>query len=151
MFHSLFLRFLMHLESLWLSHLLQKSITQRIEAEKSLLRAESTKENEIHHRVKNNLQVISSRLYFQAEKFKNKECIKDYEVLEAFSESRNRLLSMALIHEELYKCKGKKFETLDFSKYIRELVEKLFQTYRIDDKNISPAHESGRKCSLKYG
>jgi two-component sensor histidine kinase len=41
---------------------------------------------------------------------------------------------MALIHEELYK--GKKSETLDLSKYIRELVEKLFQTYRIDDKNI---------------
>jgi two-component sensor histidine kinase len=41
---------------------------------------------------------------------------------------------MALIHEELYK--GKKFETLDFSTYIRELVEKLFQTYRLDDKNI---------------
>jgi two-component sensor histidine kinase len=80
------------------------------------------------------LQVISSLLDLQAEKFKNKECIKDFEVLEAFSESQNRLISMALIHEELYK--GQKFETLDFSKYIRELVEKLFQTYRIDDKNI---------------
>ena len=41
---------------------------------------------------------------------------------------------MALIHEELYKGEG--FETLDFSKYIRELVENLFQTYRLDDKNI---------------
>ncbi len=113
---------------------ISRDITQRIEAEKSLLRAEKTKKKEIHHRVKNNLQVISSLLDLQAEKFKNKECIKDSEVLEAFSESQNRLISMALIHEELYK--GKKFETLDFSKYIRALVEKLFQTYRIDDKNI---------------
>ncbi len=111
-----------------------RDITQRLEAEKSLVKAEKTRKKELHHRIKNNLQVISSLLDLQAEKFKNRECIKDSEVLEAFRESQDRVISMALIHEELYK--GKKSETLDFSKYIRELVEKLFQTYRIDDKNI---------------
>ena len=111
-----------------------RDITQHIESEKSLVKAEKTRKKELHHRIKNNLQVISSLLDLQAEKFKNRECIKDSEVLEAFRESQDRVISMALIHEELYK--GKKSETLDFSKYIRELVEKLFQTYRIDDKNI---------------
>ena len=78
--------------------------------------------------------MISSLLDLQAEKFKNRECIKDLEVLEAFSESQDRVISMALIHEELYKGKG--LETLNFSTYIRELVEKLFQTYRLYNKNI---------------
>jgi len=111
-----------------------RDITQRIESEKSQVKAEKAKKKEIHHRIKNNLQVISSLLDLQAEKFKNRECIKDSEVLEAFRESQDRVISMALIHEELYK--GKKFETLDFSTYIRKLVENLFQTYILNSKNI---------------
>ena len=93
-----------------------RDITERIESEKSLFKAEKTKKKEIHHRIKNNLQVISSLLDLQAEKFKNREWIKDLEVLEAFRESQDRVISMALIHEELYKGEG--FEILDFSKYI---------------------------------
>jgi PAS domain S-box-containing protein len=111
-----------------------REITQKIEAKKSLVRAEKTRKKEIHHRIKNNLQVISSLLDLQAEKFKNKEWIKNSEILEAFSESKNRVISMALIHEELHK--DDEFEMLDFSIYIRELAENLFQTYRIDGKNI---------------
>ncbi len=111
-----------------------RDITLHIESEKSQVKAEKAKKKEIHHRIKNNLQVISSLLDLQAEKFKNIEFIKDSEVLEAFRESQDRVISMALIHEELYK--GERFETLDFSTYIRELVEKLFQTYRLNSKNI---------------
>jgi PAS domain S-box-containing protein len=111
-----------------------RDITLHIESEKSLVKAEKARKKELHHRIKNNLQVISSLLDLQAEKFKNRECITNSEVLEAFRESQDRVISMALIHEELYKGEG--FETLDFSKYIRELVENLFQTYRLDDKNI---------------
>ena len=111
-----------------------RDITQRIEGEKSLLKAEKAKKKEIHHRIKNNLQVISSLLDLQAEKFKNREWIKDSEVLEAFRESQDRVISMALIHEKLYK--GDEFETLNFSAYIRELAKNLFQTYRINSKNI---------------
>ena len=109
-------------------------ITSKIDAEKSLLKAEITRKQELHHRIKNNLQVISSLLDLQADKFKNREFIKNSEFLEAFRESRDRVISMALIHEELYK--RKQFETLDLSAYIRKLVEKIFQTYRLDDKNI---------------
>jgi PAS domain S-box-containing protein len=111
-----------------------RDITQQIDAERSLLKAEITRKQELHHRIKNNLQVISSLLDLQADKFKNREFIKNSEFLEAFRESRDRVISMAFIHEELYK--RKQFETLNLSEYIRKLVEKLFQTYRLDDKNI---------------
>ncbi len=111
-----------------------RDITLHIESENSQVKAEKAKKKEIHHRIKNNLQVISSLLDLQAEKFKNRECIKDSEVLEAFRESQDRVITMALIHEELYKGEG--FETLDFSTYIRELVENLFQTYVLNSKNI---------------
>ncbi len=111
-----------------------RDITQKIEAKKSIVRAEKTRKKEIHHRVKNNLQVISSLLDLQAEKFKNKEWIKNSEILEAFRESQDRVISMALIHEELHK--DDEFEMLDFSIYIRELAENLFQTYILNCKNI---------------
>ncbi len=99
------------------------------------MKAEKTRKKELHHRIKNNLQVISSLLDLQADQFKNREWVKDFEVLEAFGESRDRVRSMALIHEELYK--SNKFETLDLSAYIQQLVETLFQTYKLDNKNIS--------------
>ena len=64
-------------------------------------------------RIKNNLQVISSLLDLQAEKF------EDQKVIEAFRESQNRVISMALIHEELYKGEGT--DTLDFSAYLQKV------------------------------
>jgi two-component sensor histidine kinase len=87
---------------------------------------------EIHHRIKNNLQVISSLLDLQAEKF------DDEKVREAFRESQNRVISMALIHEELYKGKERtEIDTLNFSTYIQKLADSLFQTYGLNRKNIS--------------
>ena len=111
-----------------------RDVTQKIYAERSSLKAEIIRKQELHHRIKNNLQVISSLLDLQADKFKNRGYIKDLEVLEAFRESQDRVISMALIHEELYK--RKQFETLDSSSYIRKVVEKLFQAYVFDDKDI---------------
>ncbi|RPJ73203.1 MAG: sensor histidine kinase, partial [Alphaproteobacteria bacterium] len=77
----------------------------------------------------------SSLLDLQAEQFRDKECIKDSEVLEAFRESQDRVISMALIHEELYKGGG--FEKLNFSPYIEELAENLLQTYSLGNTDIS--------------
>jgi PAS domain S-box-containing protein len=105
-----------------------RDITDRIKAEKLLAKAEDARKKEIHHRIKNNLQVICSLLDLQAEKFRDKK------VLEAFRESQNRVLSMSLIHEELYKGGGT--DTLDFSEYLRGLAENLFQTYSLSSKNI---------------
>jgi PAS domain S-box-containing protein len=105
-----------------------QDITERKEAEEALENIEIARKKEIHHRIKNNLQVISSLLDLQADKFDNPE------VIEAFRESQNRVVSMALIHEELYKGEGS--DTLNFSSYIRELAENLFQTYCLSSKNI---------------
>ncbi|MGE5474861.1 MAG: MEDS domain-containing protein [Ignavibacteriales bacterium] len=104
-----------------------QDITERKKAEESLARIEIVRKKEIHHRIKNNLQVISSLLDLQAEKFKNRECITDSEVLEAFRESQNRVVSMALIHEELHEGEGD--DTFNFSPYLEKLIENLFQTY----------------------
>ncbi len=112
-----------------------RDITKRKEAEEALANVETARKKEIHHRIKNNLQVISSLLDLQAEKFNNREDIKDSEVLEAFRESQDRVISMALIHEELYKGGG--LDTLNFSPYIEELADNLFQTYRLGNTDIS--------------
>jgi len=111
-----------------------RDITKRKEAEEALANIETARKKEIHHRIKNNLQVISSLLDLQAEKFNNRKDIKESEVLEAFRESQDRVISMALIHEELYKGGG--FDTLNFSPYIEELAENLFQTYRLGNTDI---------------
>lgn len=110
-------------------------MTEKKETKKFLANIETARKKEIHHRIKNNLQVVSSLLDLQAEKFNNREYIQDSEVLEAFRESQNRVVSMALIHEELYK--GGKLNTLNFSSYIEELVKNLFQTYRLGNTSTS--------------
>jgi two-component sensor histidine kinase len=74
-------------------------------------------------------------LDLQADKFKGKSNIKDSEVLEAFRESQDRVISMALIHEKLYK--DGEIDTLDFSSYIEELTENLFLTYRLGNTGLS--------------
>ena len=56
------------------------------------------------------------------------------EVLDAFRESQDRITSMALIHEELYK--GEKLDELDFSLYLEKLTQNLFKTYKFVDANI---------------
>jgi len=112
-----------------------QDITERKKTEEFLAKIEIARKQEIHHRIKNNLQVISSLLDLQAEQFMNRESIKNSEVLEAFGNSQDRVISMALIHEELYKGGG--FETLNFSPYIEELAKNLFQTYRVGNSDIS--------------
>ena len=104
-------------------------ITERKMAEETLKKIDRVRTKEIHHRIKNNLQVISSLLSLQAEKF------GDREVLEAFKESQNRVISMALIHEELYK--GGEVDTLDFSAYLRKLTAELLSSYTVKEGDIS--------------
>lgn len=98
-------------------------ITERKKAEKALQDAENLRKKEIHHRIKNNLQVISSLLSLQAEQF------SDEKVIEAFEESQNRVISMSLIHEELYKTGDS--ESLDFTSYLRRLATDLLRSYKV--------------------
>jgi PAS domain S-box-containing protein len=109
-------------------------ITKRKEVEQILANFELAREKEIHHRIKNNLQVVSSLLDLQACKFKGRNDIKDSDVIDAFSESQSRVKSMALIHEELYRGEGS--ETLNFSAYIDELADNLLSTYSLGNINI---------------
>jgi PAS domain S-box-containing protein len=83
---------------------------------------------EIHHRVKNNLMIISSLLNLQS------EYVKDKEDLELFRESQTRAKSMALIHERLYKSEDLK--TIDFANYIRFLVKDLLTTYKKEKNKV---------------
>ncbi|MDQ1255133.1 MAG: hypothetical protein QG646_4412 [Euryarchaeota archaeon] len=106
-----------------------KDITLKKKAEIFLAHFETARKKEIHHRIKNNLQVISSLLDLQSEKFRNRECVQDEEVLKAFRESQDRVTSIALIHEELHEGRGN--DTLNFSPYLEKLVKNLFQTYSL--------------------
>ncbi|GAA0878206.1 hypothetical protein GCM10009119_11740 [Algoriphagus jejuensis] len=83
---------------------------------------------EIHHRVKNNLQVISSLLDLQS------LWIKDSQASEAIKESRNRVFSMALIHQNLYKKEN--FIGIEMNDYIDKLVQNLFQSYKPQENSV---------------
>ncbi len=83
---------------------------------------------EIHHRVKNNLQVVSSLLNLQS------FYIKDEEAVEAVKDSRNRVLSMALIHQSLYQEGDLK--SIHFPDYIDKLCDSLFSSYNINPGKI---------------
>ncbi|MDQ1255117.1 MAG: hypothetical protein QG646_4396, partial [Euryarchaeota archaeon] len=109
-------------------------ITIRKEAKQALEKFEIAREKEIHHRIKNNFQIVSSLLDIQADKFLGRCDIKDLEILDAFKECQNRVMSMALIHEELYRGSG--LETINFSDYIEKLSENLLLTYRLGNKTI---------------
>ena len=84
---------------------------------------------EIHHRVKNNLQIISSLLSLQSGNHgKNKELKKLYD------DSQNRIKSMAAIHELFYQSES--LDKIDFSDYIRKLIYDLVNTFKGDNNNV---------------
>jgi PAS domain S-box-containing protein len=103
----------------------RKKVLDQIEGS---LREKEVLLREIHHRVKNNLQIISSLLNLQAGFTLDK---KTNEILE---ESKNRVKSMALIHEKLYQSKN--FSSLDIHEFIQELTENLFNSYGIEPSAI---------------
>jgi two-component sensor histidine kinase len=88
---------------------------------------------EIHHRVKNNLQIVHSMLNLQS------MYIKDQQVIELLKESKNRVHSMALIHEKLYQSES--LARIDLPEYVQSLVANLFLSYGVSDKAITPIIE----------
>ena len=116
-----------------------QDVTERVLFEEELQRSIAEKETllrEIHHRVKNNLQVISSLLYFQAKK------VSDPADVAVMSESRERLRSMILVHEKLYGAKD--LSRVDFGGYIRSLVDQLARSYGSNEKKIDLELDIGR-------
>jgi two-component sensor histidine kinase len=106
-----------------------RDINEPKKAEEPFRNFEITRKKELHHRIKNNLQVTSSFLDLEADLFKGRKTITDLEVLKTFKESTYRVISIALIHEKLYK--GKNIDLLNFSQYIKELANNLLLTYSL--------------------
>ena len=106
-------------------------ITERKNAEEKIQQDLKEKEvllQEIHHRVKNNLSVMSSLLNLQAGRVKTKQ-----QALEAFKESRDRVYAMALVHEKLYQSSD--FTSVDMKSYLDDMSHQLINIYNIT-KNI---------------
>jgi two-component sensor histidine kinase len=89
---------------------------------KALLALKTVSLTEIHHRVKNNLQIVSSLLRLQSGKF------ADPAVRDVFSECRDRINAMARLHEQLYDRLGRSH--LDFAPHLRELTEMLLRSHK---------------------
>ena len=108
-----------------------RDISERIESEEKIKKSLKEKEillQEVHHRVKNNLQIISSILNLQT------RSLHDPKILELIKETRYRIMSMAFIHDLLYQTKD--FTNIDFSKYLQNITSNIMNTYT-HNKNIA--------------
>ena len=108
-----------------------QDIMSRKQAEKQVKASLKEKEvllREIHHRVKNNMQVIISLLKLQSSK------VKDKQYADMLKESQNRIKSMSLIHEKFYQSKD--FADIDFGEYVKSLVNVLIASHGVDTNKI---------------
>jgi len=109
----------------------QKDLAERKQAEEQLRRSLNEKEillKELHHRVKNNMQVVSSLISMQSQK------IDDPKYFAYFMETQNRIHAMALIHEMLYNSKD--MSKIDFSSYLGDFTQYLLSIYNTNQQQI---------------
>src|ERR1700722_5245676 len=104
----------------------RKQKEERIQA---ALREKDVLLGEIHHRVKNNLQIVYSLLDLQSAR------ICDPMVLDMLRDSQNRIRSMAMIHQTLYQSKD--FAEVDFGRFLESLVPTLIASYGVDPNSIT--------------
>lgn len=106
-------------------------ITERKTYEEKLMASLNEKElllKEIHHRVKNSMQVISSLLSLQSNK------VEDEHYRELFNESIERIKAMALIHDELYLSED--LAKIRFDGYINDITDNMFETYNVNSHRV---------------
>ncbi len=110
---------------------------KRVEAElRATLKEKEVMLREIHHRVKNNMQVMSSLLRLQMAQ------ITDSQAREAFRKSQARIQSMAMIHERLYQSGN--LARIDFADYVDKLVTHLYVVYEVDHERVHFKNETGQ-------
>ncbi len=129
-----------------------RDISDRRQTEEKIRASLKEKEvllREVYHRVKNNMQVISSLLSLQS------QYIEDKKIAEMCRETQNRIRSMALVHEKLYHSKN--LVKIDFNEYIKDLANSLLRSYRetagkvevkVNTNNIFLGLDSAILCGL---
>ena len=129
-----------------------RDVTARRHADEKITRTLQEKEvllREVHHRVKNNLQVICSMLRLQERN------LHDDTLLQVLKECRERVLAMAMLHDQLHRAKD--FSKIDLGEYIRNLAASLFCSYgvnsadidlRLDIEDIPVAVDTAIPCGL---
>jgi PAS domain S-box-containing protein len=121
----------------WLFTAIIRDVSERKFAEEAIRNSLREKEvllQEVHHRVKNNLQIISSLLNLQA------RACRDPGTRNLFQDSRNRIHSMAMLHEQLHKHGN--LPKIDCHRYIHELAAHVFHTYGVSTNQIRLVLES---------
>jgi PAS domain S-box-containing protein len=110
---------------------ISEDITEQKKLEEDIRTALREKEillKEIHHRVKNNIQVIASLLSIQS------RTIEDKNVREVLREAQNRVKSIALVHEKLYQSKS--LDRIDYNDYLQKISRHLYESYGISPRTV---------------
>ena len=115
-------------ERLRLCEALEQEIEQRTALLETLITEKEILLQESHHRIKNNLQIVSSLLYLQSEQTQNRQ------TQAMLADSQNRVQAMALLHEKL--SESEDLAKIDFAEYVTAMGAYLFQAYTADQANI---------------
>jgi two-component sensor histidine kinase len=112
-----------------LNRVLEGRVEERTTQLNQSLLEKETLIKEIHHRVKNNLQIIASLLNLQS------RYVHDDQTLAVIRESQNRIKAMALIHEKIYQSKS--LDRIEYGDYLEKITRSLFESYGVSPKKIA--------------